>query len=314
MFHLSLLQTIPLDLINTTSHWSLHPFLDDVPPPALQQSFEEVGVLHPPVVQQAPNGRYDLICGRRRLRALKDYFKQTSFLCLLLPPAPPPDFFFLYILTDQQLNAPLSPMEKAFLLQYCLKKMEEKAISSFILPRLGYPKHPHLIQQLTSLLILEDKIQQQVHKGFIADKIAFDLLALTPTDRLYLSSLFELLQPGTGKQKRILSLSQDIARRSRQSISSLFDEIELRDILEHQEMNAPQKTHSLLEILQKMSSPRSSAAEHVFKERVRRLDLPGNCEVTHSPNFEKDEVYLTLRFPDLGSCESACRNKEISLI
>lgn len=74
-------------------------------------------------------------------------------------------------------------------------------------------------------------------------------------------------------------------------------------------MNPPQKTHTLLELLQKGFYPRSSEAEHVFKDKVRRLNLPDNYELTHSLNFERDEVYLTMTFPDLESCENAMAQK-----
>jgi ParB family chromosome partitioning protein len=301
---------ISLSSINPSPGWSLHPFLDDTPSPALQQSFEESGILHPPLVQQTQDGPFNLICGRKRVHALKHYFKQTSVPCLILQPAPTPSAFFLYILTDQQLNGVLSPIETAYFLRYCLDTMEVKEVTALFLPRLGYKQQATLLSQLVSLLTLDEKLQQQIHHGFISDKIAFELLELPPEDRLSLSSLFELLQPGTGKQKRLIMLSRDIANRSQQTITSLFEEHEFRQILEHKEMNPPQKTHSLLELLQRRFYPRSSDAEHVFRDRVRRLNLPDNYEITHSLNFEKDAVYLTVTFPDLESCENRLAEKK----
>ena len=301
---------IPLSSINTSKHWDLHPFLDDTPSPVLQQSFAESGILHPPLVQQAQNGTFDLICGRKRIHALKHYFKQTSVPCLILPPVLTPSALFLSILTDQQLNGALSPIEAAYFLHYCLEKMEEKEVAALFLPRLGYKQQATLLHQLVTLLTLDEKLQQQIHHGLISDKIAFELLELTAIDRISLSALFELLQPGTGKQKRLIMLSRDIANRSQQTITSLFEKEEFRQILEHTEMNAPQKTHSLLELLQRKFYPRSSEAEQVFRDRVRSLKLPDNYAITHSLNFEKDEVYLTVTFPDFESCEKSWAEKK----
>lgn len=300
---------IPLSSINITPRWNLHPFLDDTPSPALQQSFAESGILHPPLVLLAQNGTFDLICGRKRVHALRHYFKQSSIPCLILQPAPAPSALFLSILTDQQLNGFLSPIEAAFFLSYCLDKMKEKEVTALFLPRLGYKQQTSILRQLVALLTLDEKLQQQIHHGLISDKIGFELLELPPEDRLSLSALFELLQPGTGKQKRLILLSRDIANRSRQTITSLFEEQDLRQILEHEEMNAPQKTHVLLELLQRKFYPRSSEAEHVFQDRVRRLKLPENYAITHSLNFEKDAVYLTVTFPDLESCEYGWQEK-----
>jgi hypothetical protein len=302
-------KNIQLSSINTTHPWSLHPFLDETPSPTLQQSFSEVGILHPPIVQQTQDGTFFLICGRKRLHALKHYFKQTNCTCIVIQATLTTSAFLLYILTDQQLNGPLSPIEIAHFLKYCLDKMDKNEVINFFLPRLGYKKQEFLINQLVSLLTLEETIQCQIHHGLIIDKIAFELLPLPPKDRLCISSLFELLQPGTGKQKRILTLSQDIANRSQKSISSLFEEQDFKNIIEHQVMNLPQKTHALLELLQRELHPRSSDAERIFKDRVRKLNLPDNFELTHSCNFEKNEVCLSQTFPDLKSCETAWMQK-----
>ncbi|MBU0664543.1 MAG: ParB/RepB/Spo0J family partition protein [Proteobacteria bacterium] len=300
---------ISLNSIRITPLYNIHPFLDDSAPPELKQSFEESGILHPPIVQQVQDGTFDLICGRKRLHALKHHFKKKSAPCLIIPPVSDPYTFFLYILTDQQVNGPLSPIETAFFLKYCLEKIDEKVIINFFLPRLGYKQQATILHQLISLSILDESIQLQIHHGFISDKIAFEFLELPLEDRSSLSSLFELLHPGTGKQKRILLLSREIAQRSQQSITTLFAEQEFQFIIEHNEMNAPQKTHNILELLQKKFYPQSSDAEQIFKDRVRSLNLPQGYELIHTLNFEKDAVYLTVSFPNLGSFEKAWRKK-----
>ncbi|MDO8945834.1 MAG: ParB N-terminal domain-containing protein [Desulfocapsaceae bacterium] len=303
---------ISLNSIRVTPHYNIHPFLEDSSaPPALKQSFEESGILHPLIVQQAPNGTFELICGRKRLHALKHHFKQTFAPCLIIPADCDPYAFFLYILTDQQVHGLLTPMEAAFFLKYCLQKIDEKEAINFFLPRLGYKQQSTILHQVIRLLTLDENIQRQIHHGFISDKIAFELLDLPPEDRSSLSKLFELLQPGTGKQKRILLLSREIAQRSQQTITTLFEEQEFQYILEHTEMNAPQKVHSILELLQKKFYPQSSDAEQIFKDRVRILNLPEGYQLTHSLNFEKDAVNLTVTFPNLGSFEKAWQRKEL---
>lgn len=301
---------IDLSSINTSPSWTLHPFLDIPPAPVLKQSFEESGILHPPVVQQTDNGSFNLICGQRRLYAVRNYFRQTSLACLVIQPALPPSAFFQFILTDQQANGLLSPMEVAFFLYYCLDKMAEQQIAELFLPRLGYKKQTALIHKLTRLTALEKIIQQHIHAGLISDKTAFELLTLSPEDRLSLALLFDYLQLGSGKQNRLLILSRDLALRSHTTISSLFKQQEFLEVLTHQEMNVPQKSHLILELLQKQVYCRSTDAEHDFKEKVKKLKLPGNYEITHSLNFEKDEVYLTETFPDWESCKNHVASKQ----
>jgi ParB-like chromosome segregation protein Spo0J len=311
MFILPEFKSISLNRININQHWDMHLFLNETPSLQLKQSLQDLGVLHPPIVQQTTKGNIDLICGRRRLYALKHYFNQTNVCCLILPPDLPTRSLAHYILTDQQLNGPLSPMEAAYFLKYCMEDMDAKEVVTCFLPRLGYKPQPDFLNQLLSLLKLDKKIQRQIHTGLIIEKTALELLELPEEDRFTLSTLIELLQPGTGKQKRLLTLSRDIAKRTQQTITSLLEGEEFKQIIEHDEMNPPQKIHTLLELLQKKFYARSSDTEQAFKDRVRKLALPDNVTVTHSLNFEKDEIFLTIRFPDLQSCETARRKKQI---
>jgi hypothetical protein len=303
------LKEFPISSITISPDWNIHPFLDDAPAPLLKQSFFESGILHPPIVQVTEGEAVNLVCGRKRLFALRHYFQHIdSFPCLILPKTLTLREMFLYILTDQQLNGPLSPMETAFLLKQCSQSLDEQEIKNYILPRLGLGVHKNqstLIQQFVRLTTLDTKTQHALHQGLIIEKIAFELLELPPEDHKALFFLFDRLHPGTGKQKRILSLSREIANRSNSTISSVLSEPEFKQILEHSEMNIPQKTHSLLELLQRRSFPRSSDAEQFFRDRERRLQLPAHCELTHSLNFEKNEVSLTVTYPNLDRCEQA---------
>jgi hypothetical protein len=303
------LKEIPLSSINIIPDWNIHPFLDDTPSTFLKQSYVELGILHPPIVQAVEDETFDLVCGRKRLYALRNYFQHIKRLpCLTLPPTLTPREMYLYVLADQQINGPLSPMETAFLLKHCLQKMDEREIKECFLPRLGHNGHKNQsvwIHQFIRLTTLNTRTQHLIHQGLIIDKIAFELLELLPEDQEALFSLFELLQPGTGKQKRILSLSREMANRSCSTISSLLREPEFIQVFEHTEMNIPQKTHFLLDLLQRKAFPRSSDAEHFFKDRARRLNLPAHYELTHSLNFEKDEVSLTITFPNFERCEQA---------
>jgi hypothetical protein len=307
-----LFQSIAFNLIKIIPKWNIHPFLDETPPPVLKQSFEEVGILHPPLIQQTTNGDFNLICGRRRLHVLIHYSKQSSGFCMILPPELHPRALLSYILTDQQLHAALSPMEAAFFLQYSLDELPRKEIINFFLPRLGYKPQQEVLNQLLSLHNLDEKIQRQIHQGLILEKTAIELLELPENDRTTLSTLFEVLQPGTGKQKRLLALARDLSNRTQQTISSLFQGQEFKQIIEHNEMNPPQKIHVLLEMLQKKGYSRSSEAERIFQDKIRKLNLPDNVTVTHSLNFEKDEVFLTVGYPNLQSCESAWRKNQIA--
>ena len=146
--------------------------------------------------------------------------------------------------------------------------------------------------------------QRQIHYGHVTDKIISDLLKLNQADRRRMVYLVGLLQLGGNKQKRFFTLCRDLSLRENTSICSLLDQPDIKAIIEHNEMNIPQKTSRLLGLLQKRCYPQSTAARENFQTQVLELSLPETCDISPSPFFEKDEVTLSLRFSDFEACKT----------
>jgi len=290
---------IPFKALHDSSTWNLHPFLDDFIPDTLEKSIAKVGILHPPVVIQTGVEIYDIVGGRKRIQCWQKLGK-SHFHCHILSPASPKNTILSFLLEDQiSGNCPLSIPEMAHYVKLCLDYMGKKEafekLSRDNLPRMDSLK-------LLCLLELDYAIQRRIHFGQLSDKIIYDLLKLNPEDRSRMVDLIERLQLGGGKQKRLVSLCRDITLRENTSIGTLLDQLEMKKVIEHNEMNIPQKTNRLLSLLQKRCYPQSTAAREIFQSQLQALDLPGTCEICPSPYFEKDEVTLSLRFPDFEAC------------
>ncbi len=92
--------------------------------------------------------------------------------------------------------------------------------------------------------------------GRIQDRMVLEILSLPEeTDRLALVQLFKNLGMGDGKQKRFFNLIRDIALREGSSISAYLQKKEITAILDHQEMNIPQKIQHLGSLLQHEFTP-----------------------------------------------------------
>ena len=140
--------------------------------------------------------------------------------------------------------------------------------------------------------------------GKIGEKVALELQQLTAGDRLALYRIFQELELGGGKQKRLLALTKDLAFGQGKTIAALLTEPDSSTILDHPEMNRPQKATALLTALQKKLFPESSAAEEEFQKAVHKMQLPPACTVSHSQAFERNEVYVTLCFKTLTEVEN----------
>jgi ParB family transcriptional regulator, chromosome partitioning protein len=292
-------KNLPYNAFHDSFTWSLHPFLDNFIPDILEKSIAKIGILHPPVVVQTSDETYDIVCGRKRIQCAQR-LGQSYIFCRILPPTAPKKTLLSFLLEDQGSGSFLSLPETAFYLKLCLEFIgKDETTEEFVggnLPKMNK-------RFLLSLLEFDHVILRKIHSGLLAEKIIYDLLKLNPADRSRIVYLVELLQIGGSKQKRLITLCRDIALRENIPISSLLDQPDVKAVVEHKEMNIPQKTNRLLSLLQKRCYPQSSTAREIFHSRLHALALPGNCEINPSPSFEKDEVTLSIRFPDFKTCE-----------
>lgn len=295
---------VAIDDISPTDVWDLHPFVPARPSEQLCTSMAALGLLHPPILTAEEDTNYQLISGRKRLMAFADAFpEETAITALVLPENSSHEQILRYLLDDKIFTRNFSPMEKAYFFRHCLKYMSLEATALKFLPLLAEKVQSHTITKLISLSELEPDIQQSIHSGVLNPKLGLELLALSSKDRMTLHTLFQQLEFGGGKQKRLLSLGKDLSGRLQKSLTELLTEKEFRSILEHPEMNLPQKGASLLSCLHKQLFPQSNRAEEDFNKRVKRMELSPSCTVEHSLSFERDTVQLRVEFPTFDTLE-----------
>ena len=104
------------------------------------------------------------------------------------------------------------------------------------------------------------------------------------------------------KQKKLFSLIRDLAGRSRIPISDFLNSDELQRILNHNEMNPPQKALHLGNFLQAELTPGYLESEKNFTGFSKELGLPKNFSLSHSQAFETDEITLSIVFENNDEC------------
>jgi len=297
-------EIIGIDNIDISDRWNIHPFLSSQSSPKTRTSIETFGLLHPPIVHKLSANQYQLICGHIRLAIFREIFvNEKDITVLVLDEKTISKTILSYILEDQLLSGTISPMEKACFFHIALNYTNTDEAAVLFSPILSQKLQPHSINKMLLLLDLEPELKIDLHNGIIGEKIALELLQLSPEDRLTLHGIIQKLELGGGKQKRLLTLSKDLALGQGKTIKELLGEFDFQDILNHPEMNHPQKTSNLLTMLQKKLFPQSNAAEEQFLKNVSRMGLPASCSISHSQSFEKNEVSVILNFHNLAEVE-----------
>ncbi len=294
---------VPFARIHDSKQWCIHSFLGSEPSTPLIDSITRVGVLHPPTLIEQEYNTFDIVSGRQRLECLDTYCRQSQCYCLILPESSSSQQILQHLLEDQTSTAPLSLVEQAFFLKLCLQLVDKEEVVDIFFPLMGLQPNFSILQGRLQVVELGRSILKAIHFGIISDKILYEFLKLQPADQRLIKDLFTYLQMGGNKQRRFLSLCKDHMMNACKTLQTLLAEEELQHVINHSEMNSPQKCNQLLNILQNRCFPLHSSAMEKFRQEIMRLHLPKNCDLSHSPAFEKDEVHLSIRFDNFASCK-----------
>lgn len=302
---------IQVEELDDKENWSLYPIKDANS--RLYSSIRNIGILHPPLVQETSESKYKIINGRKRLRIAQE-LNLGNIHCNVLNENTPFTQTLKIHLAEQQFSNPLSLVEQAYFLRLCRYHISENDLLKDFLPLLGYSPKPSIIDRLSTLLQLEEELQSLLHNQTIGEKTAMTFLELNSKDRLLLGNLFVELNMGKGKQHRLLLLCHELSRRHHTTVKQILSDAQIKTVLQHKEMSAPQKTARILKILQTQHNPELFKAEKEFHNRINKINLPKFCSLSHSPAFEKDEITLEIKCKDLESCEKTLEKIRHSIL
>ncbi|EKD33582.1 MAG: ParB protein [uncultured bacterium] len=295
---------IPVDWIDFSSSWNLHPWELYTLSGDLASSFSRAGILHPPILLARDDGRFEIVCGFKRLLFASSVLKPQEVCCLILDKNTEHTVILDIVLTDQSLAHPLSTVEKARFLEICSRYLQPREILDTFCDRLMVDRRLSTLSVLAEILRQHPLLISEAHCGTLQEKIVRELLRIpSATDRVALVKLFNNLGMGEGKQKKFLPLIRDLAYRDKMSIAAYLENPPIEKILEHPDMNNPQKIQHLASFLQHQLNPLTTDAEIEFLREVKSLKIPENCTIDHSPSFEKDEVTLSIAFKNLSVCK-----------
>lgn len=266
------------------------------PSAELLASVARTGILHPPILREQGRTTMEIVTGRRRLLAAQQAQHSISTICLVLPADTLPAEALAINLEDTLLRGDITVVEQAIFFAKILDHMDENEAAKRFLPALGLEPHRHHLHNLLQLLGLEEHLLGALHKGQLHEGVTRELLGLNFTDRLSLYEIMEMLSLSVSNQKKISAICRELAARHNTSVMALLCQPEVRDILDPQETNIPQKTARLMQWLSEQRFPRLAEAEQEFRAFAAALKLPSAVTLTHSPSFEQDQVQLSIPF------------------
>lgn len=164
---------------------------------------------------------------------------------------------------------------------------------------LGLPTHAGMAARLKTLCRLPAQVQDAVLEEAVSFAMAYEIGRMEERLAVALARLFRELKTSLNKQREIVTLVAEIARREGIDPLSVLSEERLSRLLDAQDLDRNQKTQRIRKLLRQRRFPALVAAEERFHSRRQRLALGENLQLAPPRDFEGTRFTLTLNFESL---------------
>ncbi len=265
---------------------------EDLDPVPLEDSLRDVGQLSPVILAAVEGRRTRIVCGFRRLRALRRIGEPCCEARFLTPEQSVPAAAFRIALRDNISLRPLEPLEKAralFTLKHrCL--FDQDTLVEEYLPLLGLAAHKNVLRAYLGLHALNSGLRKYLAEGSLTVACAERIAELDPMEQAAMAGLFAKASFSASLQRQILDLTSDLAAIHESTRAGILAGPEIEAALNSPTGTPYQRGEAVFRILYRQRNPRLSAAQDRFQAGKEKLGLPGVVHLTPDPFFERARV------------------------
>ncbi|CAB1061302.1 hypothetical protein D1BOALGB6SA_6075 [Olavius sp. associated proteobacterium Delta 1] len=288
-------QTVPLTRINLQNDDFRITTCEDVED--LLASIQHAGLISPPLLIKQSSA-YTIVSGFRRVAACRK-LGWSEIIARILEP----EFNHLACLrlaiADNALQRPLNLIETSRAFQKLssfsgsLKQLAETA------SKCGLPTNHSIINKIKGLCRLPLPLQNSILNDTISLSMANELAMLEPDTAVDLARLFEQLNLSLNKQREIVTLIGEIARREDISIRQVLAFEAFQHILTDGDLDRGQKGRKIRSFLRQRRFPRIVKAEQYYNTHIKKLKLNHEIKLIPPKEFEGTTYTLNLNFTSL---------------
>ncbi len=296
-------QKIPLSEIDLTDETFSINFMPDLA--KLRSSIEEIGLIQP-VLLRKKHHEYQVVCGFRRIAVLKEA-GLSDVLSIVVDEKEGNDLqLFLISLHENLMTRGFNTIEKAIALDKLVRRFEvdpPQVIEKY-LPLLDLEPDEKILKTYLCLVPMEDEVKRYILNEQVSRTNIRKISCLSPQERTALLSLISPLKLGENRLREILTFLEEIASREGESIQQIVRRPEIQAVLSHRALTPSQRAERIKRVLLALRYPRLEEQERRFEEKRKRLGLPPNVLVQHSPFFEGKGLKIEFRFESIAEYRS----------
>jgi len=264
-------------------------------------SIRRIGLLSPPVLAEKKN-RFSIVSGFRRIAACT-YLKFPVIRTRIVPSQATTYECALIAISANALARPLNLVEQSRALGLLSKHSSNKEPLPQRASALGLPGNPAMVRKLLALEPLAPVIRNAILSGVLTLAMALELGQLDRRTAELLTTLFGDLKLSLNKQREILSLVTEIAKREGVPMLTILSEDTVRSTHSSGELDRTQKTQAIRAYLRRRRFPTLAASEALFRSHLKKLGLGNHIKMQPPRNFEGRSYCLTMSIEEMRDLE-----------
>ncbi|MEJ2246343.1 MAG: ParB N-terminal domain-containing protein [Acidobacteriota bacterium] len=251
----------------------------------LTASIRIIGQLNPVVLLKS-NLQYRIVCGFRRLNALRQLNTPTVLARILESGSSGSLDFFDLALWDNLSHRQLNPLEKARVL-YKLKNdfgVSDWRSTRIYLARMDLKPN----EVLRAHMVLHEShpdFRRHFKEGRLTQASMEYLSTIPSSSRETIALSLEKIRLSASLQRKFFSLLDDLAAMNGAEPGKPLEDPQVREVLNNPRLSPAQRGENVYAILYRLRYPRVAQAEKMFVERKQSLGLPGSIRITADPLF-----------------------------
>jgi ParB family chromosome partitioning protein len=297
------IEKIPFNQIDDSDDAFSINFMPDLQ--KLRSSIEEIGLIQP-VLLRKKSGRYQIICGFRRVSVVKELGKAEIEARVFEEKEA--DEFQLFSLSLQENLATrgFNTVEKAMALERLIHhyRIDSDIVIKTFLPLFSLEPNEKILNTFLSLAEMEDGIKEYVLKEEVSRSNIRKLANWNSDDRMAILPLISLLKLGENRLREILTFLEEISKKNRCQAKEIVQRADIQVILSQKELTPSQRTERIKKVLMDLRYPKMHQLEEEFQKKRKNLNLPSHISIHHPPFFEGKGLRVEFQFETMEEYRS----------
>lgn len=261
-------------------------------------SIEAVGLINPPLLKKRKDGRYRIICGRRRTLGCQE-LGWTELLAHIIPDTFSDLDCLKIAISDNRSHRSFNLIEQSYGIEKLTPLLPEANRFETICQLLDIPLNQKVFQKIKGLTALPEPLQEGILQGDLSLEGAVALFPFEALEQVAFFELFKGLNLSQNKECELITLIDEIAQREAISPTEVITSEPIRAIMVEKDRSRPAKTRKVRDHLKRRRFPALTEAEDRFFANLTRLHLGKSINLSPPPFFEGTTYTARLSFKSL---------------